>query len=127
VTQRGTRFDATRAPGMAARQRFGPRSAGAARGLARRRGHGTISMADRFRNRVRFRGSSPHCARVGQPRTGGVVERLFRTFNEHLVHGRVFRSIDAVREARPRVRRPQRGRVADRKERRPRSPIQIGL
>jgi hypothetical protein len=36
---------------------------------------------------------------VAEPGTDAVAERLFRTFKEHLVHGRVFRTIDAVREA----------------------------
>jgi transposase InsO family protein len=29
----------------------------------------------------------------------GVIERLFRTFKEQVVHGRVFQTIDEVREA----------------------------
>jgi hypothetical protein len=36
---------------------------------------------------------------VAEPGTSGVAEQLFRTFKEHLDHGRVFRTIDAVREA----------------------------
>jgi transposase InsO family protein len=29
----------------------------------------------------------------------GVIERLFRTLKEQIIHGRVFRTIDEVREA----------------------------
>jgi hypothetical protein len=36
---------------------------------------------------------------MAEPGTDAVAERLFRTFKEHLDHGRVFRTIDAVREA----------------------------
>jgi hypothetical protein len=36
---------------------------------------------------------------MAEPGTSAVAERLFRAFKAHLVHGRVFRTIDAVREA----------------------------
>ena len=36
---------------------------------------------------------------VGQPETNGVIERLFRTFKEQVVYGRIFQTIDEVRDA----------------------------
>ena len=36
---------------------------------------------------------------VGEPETNGVIERLFRTLKEQIVHGRVFQTIDEVRDA----------------------------
>ena len=42
---------------------------------------------------------SPSSAFVGEPETNGVIERLFRTLKEQVVHGRVFRTIDEVRDA----------------------------
>jgi hypothetical protein len=39
---------------------------------------------------------------VGQlvmPQTNGVIERLFRTLKEQVVHGRIFQTIDEVRNA----------------------------
>jgi hypothetical protein len=36
---------------------------------------------------------------VAEPETNGVIERLFRTLAEQIIHGRVFQTIDEVREA----------------------------
>ena len=41
----------------------------------------------------------PSFAFVGQPETNGVVERFFRTLKEQIVHGRVYETIEDVREA----------------------------
>ena len=83
---------------MAVRQRFGRLSAGAASGVALRHDHGSNFMADDFRKQARFWGLAPSYAFVGEPETNGVIERLFRTLKEQAVHGRVFQTIDEVRE-----------------------------
>jgi transposase InsO family protein len=111
VTKHGTRFEATKALSMAVRQQFGHLSAGAARGLALRHDHAGVStplaawgggstfMADHFQHQMRFWGISPSYAFVAEPETNGVIERLFRTLKEQIIHGRVFQTIDEVREA----------------------------
>jgi transposase InsO family protein len=99
VAKSGTRFEATQALGMAVRRQFGHLSAGAARGLALRHDHGSAFMADHFQKQARFWGMAPSYAFVGEPETNGVVERLFRTLKEQIVHGRIFRTIDEVRDA----------------------------
>jgi putative transposase len=99
VAKSGNRFEATQALGMAVRQQFGHLSAGAARGVALRHDHGSAFMADHFRKQVRFWGISPSYAFVGEPETNGVIERLFRTLKEQVVHGRIFQTIDEVRDA----------------------------
>jgi transposase InsO family protein len=99
VSKRGTRFEAIQALGMAVRQQFGHLSAGAARGLALRHDHGSYFMADHFQKQARFWGISPSYAFVGAPETNGVIERLFRTLKEQAVHGRIFQTIDEVRDA----------------------------
>jgi transposase InsO family protein len=99
VAKSGTRFEATQALGMAVRQGFGHLSAGAARGLALRHDHGSNFMADHFQKQIRFWGISPSYAFVGEPETNGVIERLFRTLKEQTLHGRVFQTIDEVRDA----------------------------
>jgi putative transposase len=99
VTKRGTRFEATQALAMAVRQQFGHLSAGAARGLALRHDHGSNFMAEHFQKQARFWGISPSYAFVGEPETNGVVERFFRTLKEQAIHGRVFQTIDEVRDA----------------------------
>jgi transposase InsO family protein len=99
VTKRGTRFEATQALAMAVRQQFGHLSAGAARGLALRHDHGSNFMAEHFQKQARFWGISPSYAFVGEPETNGVIERLFRTLKEQAIHGRIFQTIDEVRDA----------------------------
>ena len=49
--------------------------------------------------KIRFWGMAPSYAFVGQPETNGVIERLFRTLKEQLVHGRIFHTIDEIRDA----------------------------
>ena len=74
-------------------------AAGAGRGLALRHDHGSNFMADHFQKQIRFWGVSPSYAFVGEPETNGVIERLFRTLKEQVVHGRIFQTIDDVRDA----------------------------
>ena len=99
VAKSGTRFEAIQALGMAVRQLFGHLSAGAARGLALRHDHGSNFMSDDFQKQVKFWGVSPSYAFVGEPETNGVIERLFRTLKEQAIHGRIFQTIDEVRDA----------------------------
>ena len=99
VTRRGTRFEATQVLSMAVRQQFGHLFAGAARGLALRHDHGSGFMADHVQKQARFWGISPSYAFVSEPETNGVIERLFRTLKEQIVHGHVFQTIDEVRDA----------------------------
>lgn len=99
VTKFGTRFEATQALAMAVRQQFGHLSADAARGLALRHDHGSNFMAEHFQKQARFWGISPSYAFVAEPETNGVIERLFRTLKEQAIHGRVFQTIDEVRDA----------------------------
>jgi putative transposase len=99
VAKHGTRYEAIQALGMAVRRQFGHLGPGAARGLALRHDHGSNFMADAFQKQMRFWGLSPSYAFVGEPETNGVIERLFRTLKEQAIHGRIFRTIDDVREA----------------------------
>jgi transposase InsO family protein len=99
VAKRGTRFEAIQAVGMAVRQRFGRLDAGAARGLALRHDHGSNFMSDDFQKQIKFWGMAPSYAFVGEPETNGVIERLFRTLKEQVVHGRIFQTVGEVRDA----------------------------
>src|SRR3954452_5269595 len=99
VTKSGTRFEATQALGMAVRQQFGQLSADAARGVALRHDHGSNFMADVFQKQAKFWGVAPSYAFVAEPETNGVIERLFRTLKEQAIHGRIFQTIDDVRDA----------------------------
>ena len=99
VAKHGTRYEAIQALGMAVRQQFGHLSAGAARGLALRHDHGSTFMADVFQQQIKFWGLAPSYAFVAEPETNGVSERLFRTLKEQAIHGRIFQSIEDVRDA----------------------------
>jgi putative transposase len=79
IAERGTRFEAIQAVGMAVRRQFGHLGTGAARGIALRHDHGSNFMADAVQKQVRFWGMAPSYAFVGEPATNGVIERLFRT------------------------------------------------
>ena len=99
VARRGTRFEAIQALGMAVRQQFGHLSAGAARGPALRHDHGSNFMSGDFQKQIKFWGMAPSYAFVGEPETNGCIERLFRTLKEQVIHGRLFQTIEEVREA----------------------------
>ena len=99
VSKRGTRHEALQAMSMAVRQQFGHLGRDAARGLALRHDHGSAFMAEDFQNQIKAWGVLPSFAFVGQPQTNGVIERFIRTFKEQVVHGRIFHTIDEVRDA----------------------------
>src|ERR671927_271996 len=99
VAKHGTRYEAIQALGMAVRQQFGHLDAGAARGLALRHDHGSNFMADAFQKQVKFWGMAPSYAFVAEPETNGVIERLFRTLKEQAIHGRIFQTVEDVRDA----------------------------
>jgi transposase InsO family protein len=99
VAKHGTRYEAIQALGMAVRQQFGHLSAGVARGLALRHDHGSNFMADVFQKQVKFWGMAPSYAFVAEPETNGVIERLFRTLKEQAIYGRIFQTIEDVRDA----------------------------
>lgn len=98
VTKRGTRYEAVQALGMAVRGQFGHLGAGAARGLALRHDHGSNFMSDVFQKQMKFWGVAPSYAFVAEPETNGCIERLFRTLKEQVIHGRIFQTIDEVRD-----------------------------
>ena len=56
-------------------------------------------MADVFQKQMRFWGVAPSYAFVREPETNCVIERLFRTLKEQAIHGRIFQTIDEVRDA----------------------------
>ncbi len=56
-------------------------------------------MAEHFQKQIRSWGIAPSYAFVGEPQTNGVIERFFRTFKEQVVHGRIYQTIDDVRDA----------------------------
>jgi transposase InsO family protein len=99
VAKRGTRREALQAMGMAVREQFGHLGRDAARGVKLRHDHGSCFMAEDFQTQIRAWGMTPSFAFVGEPQTNGVIERFFRTLKEQVVHGRVFETLEDVRDA----------------------------
>ena len=99
VTKHGTRHEALQAMSMAVSEQFGRLGRDAGRGLTLRHDHGSAFMSDDFQRQLRAWGMTPSYAFVAQPETNGVIERLFRTFKEQVVYGRIFQTIEEVRDA----------------------------
>ncbi len=99
VCKKGTRYEALQPIAMGLTQLFGSVEAGVARGLELRMDHGTQYLSDHFLNQLRFWGITPSFAFVEQPQTNGVAERFIRTLKEQIIHGRVFHTLEEVRQA----------------------------
>ena len=99
VTKHATRHVALQAMSMAVSEQFGRLGRDAARGLALRHDHGSAFMSDDFQRQLKAWGMTPSYAFIAQPETNGVIERLFRTFKEQVVYGRIFQTVEEVRDA----------------------------
>lgn len=99
VCKEGTRYAALQPIAMGLTEIYGSVEADAARGLMVRMDHGTQYLSDHFLNQLRFWGITPSFAFVEQPQTNGVAERFIRTLKEQVIHGRVFKTLEEVRQA----------------------------
>lgn len=99
VTKRGNRFAALEPITMVIEKIFGGTGPDIARGLQLRIDHGSQYKSDDFINQIRYWGITPNMGFVREPETNGVVERFNRTFKEQVIHGRVFRGVEDLRES----------------------------
>ena len=99
VTKRGDRFAALEPVAQGIMSEFGKVEAGAARGLSLRIDHGSQYLSNHFQKQIKAWGIAPSFAFLEQPQTNGVVERFFRTLKEQVIYGRVYESLEDVREA----------------------------
>jgi transposase InsO family protein len=99
VCKTGDRYAALQPISMALGRLYGSVEKGIARGLSLRMDHGTQYLSDHFLNQVKFWGITPSFAFVAEPQTNGVAERFNRTLKEQAIYGRVFRTVDDVRNA----------------------------
>lgn len=99
VAKIGSRFAALQPISQGLLAEFGTTGADAGRGLTLRMDNGTQYTAEDFLNQVKFWGIAPSFAFVAQPQTNGVAERFNRTLKEQVIHGRVFKNVEAVRAA----------------------------
>jgi transposase InsO family protein len=98
VCKEGNRYAALEPLAMALQRIFGSVRADVARGLAVRHDHGSQYLSDHFQHQLRFWGIAPSYAFVGEPQTNGVVERFIRTLKEQVIHGRIHRNLDELRQ-----------------------------
>ena len=99
VCKRGDRYAALQPISMALANLYGGVGADVARGLSLRIDHGSQYLSDHFLKQVKFWGITPSFAFVAEPQTNGVVERFNRTMKEQAIYGRIFRTVEDVREA----------------------------
>lgn len=99
VAKVGDRFAALEPISMALEALYGSVEPQVTRGLSLRMDHGTQYLSDHFANQIRYWGIHPSYAFVEQPQTNGVVERFNRTLKEQAIHGRIFHTLDELRQA----------------------------
>lgn len=99
VCKTGDRYAALQPISMAISRLYSSVEKGIARGLSLRMDHGTQYLSDHFLNQIKFWGITPSFAFAAEPQTNGVAERFNRTLKEQAIYGRVFRTVDDVREA----------------------------
>jgi len=99
VCKKGDRFAALEPVSMGVMAEFGSVERGAARGLSLRMDHGTQYLSDHFGNQIEAWGIAKSFAFLEQPQTNGVAERFLRTLQEQAIYGRVFDTIEDVRQA----------------------------
>jgi transposase InsO family protein len=99
VCKKGDRYAALQPISMALNDLYGSVGKGIARGLSLRMDHGTQYLSDHFLNQIKFWGITASFAFVAEPQTNGVAERFNRTLKEQAIYGRIFRTVEDVREA----------------------------
>ena len=78
---------------------YGFTAASTASGLGLRMDHGTQHLSDHFTNQIKFWGIAPSYSFVAEPQGNGVVERFNRTLKEQVIHGRIYRNLNELRDA----------------------------
>ncbi len=99
VTKKGDRFAALEPVAQAVLEQYDHVGKDAARGLALRMDHGSQYISNHFQNQIKYWGIAPSFAFLEQPQTNGVAERFFRTLKEQVIYGRIFQTVDEVRQA----------------------------
>jgi len=99
VCKKGDRFAAAQPISMGLARLYGSTVAGAARGLSLRMDHGTQYLSEYFTRQIAYWGIRPSYAFVEQPQTNGVAERFNRTLKEQIIHGRIYRNVEELRDA----------------------------
>jgi len=99
VCKVGDRFAALEPVTQAVKNIYGSIGKGAANGVRLRIDNGSQYTSDYFLKQIAYMGIQDSFGLIKQPQTNGVAERFNRTLKEQILHGRIFRNIEEVREA----------------------------
>jgi putative transposase len=99
VCKVGDRFAALEPVSQAIKKVYGSLSHGIAIGLKLRIDNGSQYTSDYFIQQIKYWGVEDSFGLIRQPETNGVAERFHRTLKEQIIEGRVFKTVDEVREA----------------------------
>jgi transposase InsO family protein len=99
VCKVGDRFAALEPVTQAVKNVYGAIGKGIAKGVKLRIDNGSQYTSDYFLKQIAYMGIQDSFGLVKQPQTNGVAERFNRTLKEQILHGRIFRNIEEVREA----------------------------
>ena len=99
VCKVGDRFAALEPVTQAVKKVYGSIAKGVAHGLALRIDNGSQYTSDYFLKQIAYLGIQNSFGLVKQPQTNGVAERFNRTLKEQILHGRIFHTIEDVRDA----------------------------
>jgi transposase InsO family protein len=99
VAKVGDRFAALQPLAMGILEHFGSVESGIAAGLAIRADHGTQYTSQDFTDQVKAWGGHMSYAYVAEPQTNGISERFIRTLKEQVIHGKIYRNVEELRQA----------------------------
>lgn len=99
VCKKGDRFAALEPIAMAVKGVYGSLDKGIAEGLKLRIDNGSQYTSDYFLQQVTHWGIEHSFGIVRQPETNGVAERFHKTLKDQILHGRIFKNIEELREA----------------------------
>lgn len=99
VCKVGDRFAALEPVAQAVKGVYGSLDKGVAKGLKIRIDNGSQYTSDYFLQQLAYWGIESSFGLVRQPETNGVAERFHRTFKEQIIEGRVFKSIEELKDA----------------------------
>ncbi len=98
VCKIGDRFAALEPISQAVKKVYGSLSKGIAAGVKLRIDNGSQYTSDYFLQQIAHLGIKDSFGLVRQPETNGVAERFHRTLKEQIIHGRIFKNTDELRE-----------------------------
>jgi transposase InsO family protein len=99
VAKVGDRFAALQPLAMGILEHFGSVKSGVAAGLAIRADHGTQYTSEDFMEQAKAWGAHMSYAYVAEPQTNGISERFIRTLKEQVIHGKIYRNVEELRQA----------------------------